>query len=60
MPTPDWRVILAKYIQIVVRNEGVHFLYEDEWSAAEWAAFQELEREQSEWWLKERPYADPQ
>lgn len=46
----DWRAIFVKYVEIVVRAEGVTFLYEPsqnpnpdplEWTAEEWAAIQE-------------------
>jgi hypothetical protein len=33
-----WRGMFAKYVAVVVQNEGVDFLHEGEWAAEEWAA----------------------
>jgi hypothetical protein len=32
----DWREAFRKYVEIVGRAEGVHFLYPDDWPAEEW------------------------
>jgi hypothetical protein len=42
---PDWRAMFAKYIRLVVMCEGVDFMYEEDWTPAEWAAIQGLEED---------------
>lgn len=45
----DWREVLKKYMDIVGRNEGTYFLFEWDWSEAEFAelvkAIEEIEKD---------------
>lgn len=38
----DWKEMFKKYMEIVIRNEGVDFLYSYEWTEEEWAEIQKI------------------
>ena len=42
----DWREMFKKYIEVVGRSEGVHFLdHSSDWTAEEWQAIMELDND---------------